>query len=327
MSRSNAIISTHVEWCVLMSAGPTRRQIVIGAGAGVVAAVLGPSAKSSAAPRGGSVEECGGRYQGYREGDRGRLDARYMADRTAPAPANVVDAYAGPALKPDSVPEFASITTDLGAIGYSSIETGYGQLADGVVFVAVHTVMPRVTAAMWDWWFGWHSTEAARYKLWHPDAHLYATLAEDRTGFDIPDKAKYIGNTTFVDEYVGPKLQQLMIGFRDPVAHGFDVPVDQTVILGRVGSVIAPVDLGWLAHQVRPCDGGAEMRSRFYLNLRGLHVPDLKQVACAVRRGASVDPADLVVGLDLARDLMLHCGQEMNHLAGFLPELYAEFGS
>lgn len=26
-------------------------------------------------------------------------------------------------------------------------------------------------------------------------------------------------------------------------------------------------------------------------------------------------------------DLMLHCGQEMNHLAQFLPELYAEFSS
>ena len=72
--------------------------------------------------------------------------------------------------------------------------------------------------------------------------------------------------------------------------------------------------------------GGAEMRSRFYLNLRGLHVPDPKQAVCAVRRGTSVDPSDLVLGLDLARDLLLHCGQEMNHLAGFLPELYEEFG-
>ena len=310
-----------------MSEGPTRRQIVVGAAAAVAAAVLGPTAKSSAAPGAGSAEECGGRYQGYREGDRGRPYARYMADRTAPAPVAVVDTYTGPALAAGDLPGFASITADLAAAGYSPIETGYGQLPDGVIFVAVHTVMPRVTAAMWDWWFGWHSTEAARYKLWHPDAHLYAALAQDRTALDIPDRAKYIGNTTFVDEYIGPKLQQLLIDFRDPVAHGFDVPADQTVILGRVGSAIAPVDLGWIAHQIRPCDDGAEMRSRFYLNMRGLHIPDLKQAACAIQRGASVDPADLVVGLDLARDLMLHCGQEMNHLAGFLPELSAEFGS
>jgi acetyl-CoA acetyltransferase len=28
-------------------------------------------------------------------------------------------------------------------------------------------------------------------------------------------------------------------------------------------------------------------------------------------------------GLDFARDLLVHCSQEMSHLAGFLPELYA----
>lgn len=300
---------------------------MIGAAAAATIAVVGPVAKAAAAPPTGSSDECGERYQGYREADRDLPYARYMAQRTTPAPAVVADAYAGPALAPDSILGFDSITTDLAPTGYSSVETGYGQRADGVTFVAVRTVMPRVTAAMWDWWFGWHSTEAARYKLWHPDAHLYADLAEDRTSLDIPDKAKYVGNTTFVDEYVGPKLQQLGIAFRDPIAHGFVVPADQTIVFGRVGSSIAPVDLGWLAHQVRPVDVGAEMRSRFFLNLRGLHVPDVKQAACAVRRGASVDPTDLVLGLDLARDLLLHCGQEMNHLAGFLPELYAEFGS
>ncbi|MCZ4517761.1 hypothetical protein O4220_04470 [Rhodococcus ruber] len=310
-----------------MNRKPTRRQVVVGTAAAVTAAVLGSASRAAAAPALGSADECGERYQGYRDADRHRPYAHYMAARTTPAPTVVADTYAGPPISSNAVPGFDSITTDLAPTGYSGIETGYGQRADGVTFVAVRTVMPRVTAAMWDWWFGWHSSEPARYKLWHPDAHLYAALAEDRTALDIPDKAKYVGNTTFVDEYVGPKLQQLGIGFRDPIAHGFDVPSDQTIVFGRVGSSIAPVDLGWLAHQVRPVDGGAEMRSRFYLNLRGLHVPDVKQAACAVRRGPSVDPTDLVLGLDLARDLMLHCGQEMNHLAGFLPELYAEFRS
>ncbi|WP_253260185.1 DAPG hydrolase family protein [Nocardia farcinica] len=67
------------------------------------------------------------------------------------------------------------------------------------------------------------------------------------------------------------------------------------------------------------------MRSRFYLNLYGPRTPDPRQTAQAVARGAAVDPADLVPGLGLARDLLLHCGQEMNHLASFLPELYDEF--
>ncbi|MDV8022606.1 DAPG hydrolase family protein [Rhodococcus sp. IEGM 1330] len=250
-----------------------------------------------------------------------------MAVRTTPAPQFVQDAFESPPLQVGSIPRFDGLTTDLGTSGYSPIETGYGQMADGVLFIAVKTVMPRVTAAMWDWWFGWHSSESARYKLWHPDAHLHASTKTDLTGGTLPDRARYVGNTSYVDEYVGPKLQQLSIEFRDPVTHGFTVPSDQTVVFGRVGSSIAPVELGWLAHQVRPIAGGAEMRSRFYLNLRGLHVPNPEQAACAVQRGASLDPADLDLGLDLGRDLLLHCGQEMNHLAGFLPELHAEFSA
>lgn len=248
-----------------------------------------------------------------------------MAERTAPAQQHVLDAFDSPPIEESSIPPFAEMQLDLGTAGYSDIETGYGRQADGVLFVAVRTEMPRVTPAMWDWWFGWHSVEAARYKLWHPDAHLYAALRHDFTGADLPDKQKYIGNTTYVDEYVGPKLQQLAIEFRDPLQYGFDVPNYQTLIFGRVGSSVAPIDLGWLGHQVRPIDGGSEMRSRFYLNMRGLHVPNLVQAACAVRRGASVDPADLTLSLSVARELLLHCGQEMNHLAGFLPELHAQF--
>jgi hypothetical protein len=67
------------------------------------------------------------------------------------------------------------------------------------------------------------------------------------------------------------------------------------------------------------------MRSRFYLRLYGLHAPDPLHTARAIQRGAAADVRDLLPGLDLARDLMMHCGQEMHHLAQFLPELYREF--
>lgn len=301
---------------------PNRRGLLGTGAAAAVVATVAVAPKASAAPL---LPVCSPRYQGYRDEDRAKPYANYMAPRTTPAPQVVQDAFVAPPLAPGSVPPFDNLTRDLGPSGYSPVETGYGQRPDGVLFVAVKTVMPRVTPAMWDWWFGWHSNESAKYKLWHPDAHLHASLRTDLTGAAIPDKAKYIGNTTYVDEYIGPKLQQLGIEFRDPVANGFTVPPDQTLIFGRVGSSIAPVDLGWLAHQVRPIDGGAEMRSRFYMNIRGLHLPNLEQAACAVARGASVDPTDLFLGVDLAKDLMMHCGQEMNHLAGFLPELYAEF--
>ncbi|MET7769516.1 hypothetical protein [Nocardia sp. NPDC005366] len=265
------------------------------------------------------------RYRGYSERDHARPYAKYMADRTTREPAPVAAAYAGPATPAQDIPDHSALRGDLAATGYSRVETGYGRTVSGQTWVAVHTVMPGVTSAMWDWWFGWHSSESARYKLWHPDAHLYAGIAADRTAEPIPDRDKYIGNISYVDEYIGPKLQQLAIAFQDPLAHGFDVPEGHTTILARVGSSVAPVDVGWLAHQVRPIAGGCEMRSRFYLDMWGLRVPDLGRAADAVGRGPSVDPRDLAADLDAARELLLHCGQEMNHLARFLPDLYREF--
>jgi hypothetical protein len=265
------------------------------------------------------------RYAGYSAGDRAEPYARFMAERTAPPQPEVTAAYAAPATPSERIPAFSSLVADLAPTGYSLIETGYGQTDSGTVWVAVRTEMPRVTAAMWDWWFGWHMVESARYKLWHPDAHLYSEVAVDRLGAPMQDRERYVGNISYVDEYIGPKLQQLAIAFHDPVSYGFTVPDDHTVILGRVGSSVAPVDLGWLAHQVRPIPGGCEMRSRFYLRLYGSHALDPLHTARAIQRGAAADARDLLPGPDLARDLMMHCGQEMNHLAQFLPELYREF--
>ncbi|MFD8103098.1 DAPG hydrolase family protein [Nocardia fluminea] len=293
-------------------------------GAIQLAAVVGAGVALSGLPIPATADP-NERYRGYSAEDRAEPYAKYMAAHTAPVLPAVAAAYLGGPTPSEQIPEFSALPADLSPDGVAAVETGYGQTASGAIWVAVHTEMRGVTAAMWDWWFAWHAVESARYKLWHPDAHLYCGLARDRSAERIPDREKYVGNIAYVDEYIGPKLQQLAIAFADPRAHGFRVPDQHTIILGRVGSIVAPVDLGWLAHQVRPIPAGCEMRSRFYLNLHGLHQPDLPQAAHAIARGPAVDPRDLVLDVDLARELLLHCGQEMNHLAGFLPRLYHEF--
>lgn len=111
---------------------------------------------------------------------------------------------------------------DLSPTGDSRIETGYGQCPDGMVWAATLTTMPEVTAAMWDWWFGWHSNESARYKRWHPDAHRSAALRHDLTKSSIPDREKYVGNISYVDEHIGPKLQQLAIARLDDALRAGD---------------------------------------------------------------------------------------------------------
>ncbi|MBF6338516.1 hypothetical protein IU450_21855 [Nocardia abscessus] len=303
-----------------LSGMPRRRALAIAAVATGAFTVATTSAFARAQHYGDNI-----RYAGYSPEDKAEPYARFMAERTAPPQPAVTAACAGAATPRERIPAFSSLVTDLAPTGYSPVETGYGQTDAGTVWVAVRTEMPRVTAAMWDWWFGWHMVESARYKLWHPDAHLYSEVAADRLARPMPDRDRYVGNISYVDEYIGPKLQQLAIAFHDPKAYGFTVPDDHTVILGRVGSSVAPVDLGWLAHQVRPIPGGCEMRSRFYLRLYGMHAPDPLRTARAIQRGAAADVGDLLPGMDLARDLLMHCGQEMNHLAQFLPELYNEF--
>lgn len=60
--------------------------------------------------------------------------------------------------------------------GRLSIESGFTRLSTGEVYVAVNTPMPGASGEMIDWWFGWHSNESQRYKLWHPRAHMKAKL-------------------------------------------------------------------------------------------------------------------------------------------------------
>lgn len=298
-----------------------RRALVLGATAAAVAAAATVTATAAPAP---ALDNR--RYPGYAPRDWAEPFSRFMTEHTAPPQEAVTAACSGGPTVTDRIPDFADWTEDLAPTGYSAVETGYGYTAAGGVWVAVRTEMPRATPAMWDWWFGWHSSDSARYKLWHPDAHLFSELHTDTSAATMSDRARYVGNISYVDEYIGPGLQQLAIAFHDPAAHGFTVPADHTVILGRVGSSIAPIDLGWLAHQVRPLPGGgSEMRSRFYLGVYGVHIPAPSPIARAIERGATPDVNDLVPDLDMARELLLHCGQEMNHLAQFLPELHAQF--
>ncbi|TIC88548.1 hypothetical protein E8D34_02345 [Nocardioides sp. GY 10113] len=270
---------------------------------------------------------CAPRYLGYRRADRAQPYASYMASSTRPiqaAAARAVDAGPTPA---SAIPPLSDLTRDLAPTGYSRLERGYGLTAGGQVWVAMHTRLPGNTAAMWDWWFGWHSTEPARYKLWHPDAHAFAAIKQDRSRIPgLTDRQKYVGNTSYVDEYIGDQLEQLAISFVDPERHGFVVPAGHTVVTGHVGSSVLPVRLGRLAHQIRPTGYGAEMRSRFYLNVASLGEVDARANLCAIARNplptlSTPLPFDVAFG----RDLMQHCAAEMNHLSRILPDLYAEF--
>ncbi len=208
--------------------------------------------------------------------------------------------------------------------GDEEMENGYGLCTDGSMVVAVSTDMPGVTPAMWDWWFGWHSEDSRRYRLWHPRAHMFAAWADphtDTTG--MSDRQRYLGRTSFVDEYLGADRNELAIRFLPPAELGFDEALltTDTVIAARGGFSGVPLDAGYLVHHVREVPGGAQMRSRFWLG--GAHV--------SARGRGFADPALRVVARtamrrseEQARALLVHCAHEMSHLAAFLPDLHAQ---
>lgn len=233
--------------------------------------------------------------------------------------------------------ELADFADSLERPGYASLETGW-TVVDGKTYVAVRTDMPGVTAAMWDWWFGWHSTESARYKLWYPDAHQFTAIGQDRSADRaLTDRQRYVDNVSYVDEYIGGRLQRLAIRFFDPRSLGFEDRPGWTHICARVGYSNLPVVFGWLVHQIPPTEDGSQMRSRFCLNDPA--ILDLPRGAQTT--GGGTRPLTMVRRLGLQRldarltsralpstigpDLLFHCAKEMNHLASFLPQLYEAF--
>jgi len=233
------------------------------------------------------------------------------------------DAYRAVANSPMAEELFPPVSQAIGSIVDAEVQNGFTVTAAGAIHVNLVTEMPDVTPAMIDWWFGWHSDSPERYKLWHPRAHVHARWASQPPSGST-GRARYVGYTSEVDEYLGSAMIRGAIQFTRPEALGLIDPavaagVDATAVCARVGLVDLPVDVGYLAHHVAAVPGGSVMRSRFWLggpNIAARAAP-LRVVIPAVKR------LGLVTELD-ARALLVHCSQEMTHLASFLAALYAQ---
>ena len=142
--------------------------------------------------------------------------AAFFRDEMAPLPEHVKEALLTGGLAYELFP-LVDHADELLEPGYWPLETGFGLGPDGSVQVFALTQMPKVTPAMWDWWFAWHGSEAQRYKLWHPRAHISSKWADGRS-----DLNHYIGRTSKVVEYVGPELLSLTIRFVAPASMGLD---------------------------------------------------------------------------------------------------------
>lgn len=269
-----------------------------------------------------SSKPIAGRYLGYREADRAAPYAHFFNPEFAPLAPHVCAALDRGGVPDVLLPDIDEATSNL--FGAEAVlEDGFVLTSDGGMRVSVRSAMPGVTPAMVDWWFGWHGDAASKYKLWHPQAHVHVGWRETPPA-GASGRARYVGQTSIVDEYIGSDLIRGAIRFVPPATLGFtDKSLDDdqqaTIVCARIGLGDAPIDIGYLAHHVRAVPGGSEMRSRFWMG--GRHIGGRNLIggiaASVARRMLRLTEGD-------ARSLLVHCAEEMPHLARFLPALHAE---
>ena len=74
-------------------------------------------------------------------------------------------------------------------------------LAADRIRVAAVDRLGGITPAMIDWWFAWHGSEAQRYKLWHPHAHVCAAWrGPEAHAAGDGGREGYVGRVSIVDE-------------------------------------------------------------------------------------------------------------------------------
>jgi hypothetical protein len=215
--------------------------------------------------------------------------------------------------------------------GHHKVENGYCLLADGTAYVASRTPFPGATGEMLSWFFWWYMGESQRYSLWYPYNRISAKAAEPAalTRPGLAHEQRYMGNTVHVTEYVGPKRVKVKTHFVQPSAWGLDTNrfVRAGIVAQICGEIIlGGVRVGRMLRLARETNDGIELRTRFWLGDRITIGSPLGSV--------NVAPALRALGLKrtlinstTAHEQLFNDQVGMTHLAGFLPQLYAQFGA
>ena len=206
----------------------------------------------------------------------------------------------------------------------SHIKDGIYKNRECSYFIKCTSNMPDVKPEMIDWWFAWHLPKTERYKLWHPNDHVSAKLLQDRSNLHT-DKERYIGISSYVEEYIGNEFSKLCITFKDPEEFGFDFSSKQsfTAICAEVVDMNTGIQISNILHYVESRENGCVMTSHFWIGRNLQHknkiLNFLVRSFSKMRRIKGFFINDV-----LANNLLKHCLEEMNHLSFFLPVLYKD---
>ena len=215
------------------------------------------------------------------------------------------------ALLPDHI-------NDLFEDGYLPGEFGYCLFEDGSAMLANRKEMPEVTPEMIDWWFGWHTLEPMRYKIWDKNNHIFCiTKNADRVCDESLSLKERYWNTDceIIESHIpGETPGHVIIPFRNPADIGFS-PEKLKDFKGTIvcsGDEKSPVVM---AHFFRPLEKGVELRTRFWY---GYHVVNGKIERMQL-------PPHVKFNDERMQHTLMHNINEFSNLSIFLPELYAEF--
>ncbi|MCG3269529.1 DAPG hydrolase family protein [Yoonia sp. I 8.24] len=217
------------------------------------------------------------------------------------------------------MPPFSGQPTPGFAEGEPGFETGVKRLPNGIYEVSALTPMPGVSAEMVGWWFSDYLQTTEHYKRWFPDAHVWMDWENKVPG-------ELIGASHLVHEYIGEDLAKLRIQFVEPeeILGKVDLADDDVAVCARVGLLEEPLYAGEMCHIIRNVEGGAEMRSRFWLGMVASREGNEAVPSIIGTVGNTYLARVVTVKETAALALMDHCFDEMTILAGFLPEIYAE---
>ena len=160
--------------------------------------------------------------------------------------------------------EFIDFRNSNDLINLESVGDGIYKNKENSYLIKCTTEFIDVTPKMINWWFSWHLPCSDRYKLWHPRDHVSARLIEAHK--ELQSRGLYIGTDSYVEEYIGNKLQKLKISFQEPRHFGLENNYENaTAVCAFVTDSRKEVRIAKILHYLSKENNKSSLKSFFWL--------------------------------------------------------------
>ena len=180
-----------------------------------------------------------------------------------------------------------------------------------------------------DWVRGYHV--GGKSLMWARQVYRLSEFdfeanAKEGIAIDWPIRYKDLAPWySYVEEYIGNKYSKLCISFKSPDRFGLtDLDSDvTTAICAEVKDLETDMTIAQLLHYVSDNAIGCSMQSYFWLGNKISHENRILNLCANFFFNFSIVKR-YFINDTLAKSLLRHCCEEMNHLSIFLPELYKD---